>query len=358
MELHERHEDLQLPEVVVVDMKEAYRKKQREGYFSDVLLDEIRFSLSNREQVILFQNRRGYAPYMECRACGYVPKCRNCDVSLTHHAAFNTLNCHYCGYTEPMPAGCPVCSAPKLDSRGFGTERIEDEIKKLFPDAKVQRMDLDTTRTKKAYQRIIDELETGRIDILIGTQMVTKGLDFAKVSLVGILNADNMLNFPDFRAHERAFQMIAQVSGRAGRKHRRGKVVLQTNSPDHPVIQQVLRHDYRAMFDTQCRERQLFKYPPFYRMIQLTLRHRDAEIVARAGARLAAELRRQFADRVAGPVVPVVSRIQNQYLRLIILKVESGASVARVREILSVVMEYVLTIPEYKSVKISAESDV
>lgn len=358
VELHERHEDLRLPEMVVVDMKEAYRKKQREGYFSDVLLDEIRFSLSNREQVILFQNRRGYAPYMECKACGYVPKCRNCDVSLTHHAAFNTLNCHYCGYTEPMPAGCPVCSAPKLDSRGFGTERIEDEIKKLFPDAKVQRMDLDTTRTKKAYQRIIDEVETGRIDILIGTQMVTKGLDFAKVSLVGILNADNMLNFPDFRAHERAFQMIAQVSGRAGRKHRRGKVVLQTNSPDHPVIQQVLRHDYRAMFDTQCRERQLFKYPPFYRMIQLTLRHRDAEIVSRAGARLAAELRRQFADRVAGPVVPVVSRIQNQYLRIIILKVESGASVARVREILSVVMEYVLTIPEYKSVKISAESDV
>lgn len=358
VELHERHEEMKMPEIVVVDMKEAYRKKQREGYFSDVLLDEIRLALSNKEQVILFQNRRGYAPYLECKACAYVPKCRNCDVSLTQHATFNTLNCHYCGYTEPVPAVCPVCSTPKLHSIGAGTERIEDEIKHLFPEAKIQRMDLDTTRTKKAYQRIIDEVETGRIDILIGTQMVTKGLDFEKVSLVGIINADNLLNFPDFRAHERAFQMMAQVSGRAGRKHRRGKVVLQTNSPEHPVILQVIKHDYKAMFDTQCRERQLFKYPPFYRMIQLTLKHKDAEVVARASARLVAELRRQFAERVSGPVVPLVSRIQNQYLRLILLKVESGASVARVREILSVVMEYVLTIPDYKSVKISAESDV
>lgn len=358
VELHERHLELELPEMVVVDMKEALRKKQREGYFSDVLLDEIRSSLSGREQVILFQNRRGYAPFLECKGCGYVPKCKNCDVSLTHHAVFNTLNCHYCGYTEPMPKACPVCTSPQLDSKGFGTERIEDEIKQLFPEAKVQRMDLDTTRSKKAYQRIIDDVESGKVDILIGTQMVTKGLDFEKVSLVGILNADNMLNFPDFRAHERAFQMIAQVSGRAGRKHRRGKVVVQTNSPLHPVIQQVVAHDYKAMFNTQCRERELFKYPPFYRMIQLTLKHKDADVVARASARLVGELRHQFADRVAGPVVPVVSRIQNQYLRLIVLKVESGASVARVREILAVVMEYVLTIPEYKSVKISTESDV
>lgn len=358
VELHERHEEMQLPEMVVVNMKEAYRKKQREGHFSDVLLEEIRTSLANNEQVILFQNRRGYAPFLECKACSHVPKCKNCDVSLTHHAVFNTLNCHYCGYTEPMPKVCPICNSPQLDSKGFGTERIEDEIKQLFPDAKVQRMDLDTTRSKKAYQRIIDDVETGKVDILIGTQMVTKGLDFDRVSLVGILNADNMLNFPDFRAHERAFQMIAQVSGRAGRKHRRGKVILQTNSPDHPVILQVINHDYKAMFTTQCQERQQFKYPPFYRMIQLTLKHKDAEVVSRASARLASELRRQFADRVAGPVVPIVSRIQNQYLRLIILKVESGASVARVREILAVVMEYVLSIPEYKSVKISAESDV
>lgn len=358
VELHERHEEMQLPEMVVVDMKEAYRKKQREGHFSDVLLDEIRTSLANKEQVILFQNRRGYAPFVECKACAHVPKCKNCDVSLTHHAVFNTLNCHYCGYTEPMPKVCPICNSPQLDSKGLGTERIEDEIKQFFPEAKVQRMDLDTTRTKKAYQRIIDEVEAGKIDILIGTQMVTKGLDFERVSLVGILNADTMLNFPDFRAHERAFQMIAQVSGRAGRKHRRGKVIVQTSSPEHPVIRQVINHDYRAMFTTQCQERQLFRYPPFYRMIQLTLKHKDAEVVSRAAARLVVELRRQFADRVAGPVVPVVSRIQNQYLRILILKVESGASVARVREILAVVMEYVLTIPEYKSVKISAESDV
>ena len=282
VELYERHKDIQLPEIEVVDMKEAYRKKQREGHFSDILLDEMRKSLQLGEQVILFQNRRGYAPYVECKGCAFVPKCKNCDVSLTQHAVFNTLNCHYCGYTEPMPPQCPVCQTPNLTSRGFGTERIEDEVKQIFPEARVQRMDLDTTRTKKAYQRIIDEVEAGKVDILIGTKMVTKGLDFDKVSLVGILNAGNMLNFPDFRAHERAFQMIAQVSGRAGRKHRRGKVVVQTNSPEHVVIQQVLKHDYKALFNMQCSERQVFKYPPFYRMIQLTLKHREVGVVNRA----------------------------------------------------------------------------
>lgn len=357
VELKERHEDIQLPEIEVVDMKEAYRKKQREGHFSDILLDEIRKTLILKEQVILFQNRRGYALYMECKGCAYVPKCKNCDVSLTHHAAFNTLSCHYCGFTEPVPQKCPVCQSPKLDSRGFGTERIEDEIRQFFPEARVQRMDLDTTRSKKAYQRIIDEVEEGKVDILIGTQMVTKGLDFDKVSLVGILNADNMLNFPDFRAHERAFQMIAQVSGRAGRKHRRGKVIVQTHSPDHPVIQQVLRHDYAAMFNTQCSERQQFKYPPFYRMIQITLKHKDAGVVNRCASLMSTELRKQFGQRVAGPVVPAVSRIQNLYLRLIILKIESGFSAARVREILAVIIQYIGSFPEFKSVKVVPDVD-
>ena len=357
VELHERHEDIQLPEIEVVDMKEAYRKKQQEGFFSDILLDEIRKSLLLKEQVILFQNRRGYAPYLECKACTYVPKCKNCDVSLTHHAAFNTLNCHYCGYTEPVPTHCPVCNSPKPESKGFGTERIEDEIKQLFPEVKVQRMDLDTTRSKKSYQKIIDEVESGKVDILIGTQMVTKGLDFEKVSLVGILNADNMLNFPDFRAHERSFQLIEQVSGRAGRKYRRGKVILQTFSPQHPVIQQVLQHDYKAMFDIQCNERQQFKYPPYYRMIQITFKHKDSSIASRAASLMANELRKQFGQRVAGPVVPVVSRIQNNYLRQLLLKIESGISAARVREILGVIIQYVLSFPEFKSVRISPDVD-
>lgn len=357
VELNERHEDIQLPEIEVVDMKEAYRKKQREGYFSDILLDEIRKSLVLKEQVILFQNRRGYAPYLECKACSYVPKCKNCDVSLTQHALFNTLNCHYCGYTEPIPTACPVCNTPNLTSRGFGTERIEDEVRQFFPDARVQRMDLDTTRSKKSYQRMIDDIETGKIDILIGTQMVTKGLDFDNVNLVGILNADNMLNFPDFRAHERAFQMIAQVSGRAGRKHRRGKVILQTHSPEHPVISQVLHHNYKAMFETQCAERQQFKYPPFYRMIQITLKHKDSGVVSRASELLVNELRKQFGDRVAGPVVPAVSRIQNLYLRLIVLKIEAGASTARVREMLGIIIQYLLSFPEFKSVRVSPDVD-
>jgi len=357
VELRERHEDIQLPEIEVVDMKEAYRKKQREGHFSDILLDEIRKSLVLKEQVILFQNRRGYSPYMECKACAYIPKCKHCDVSLTHHATFKTLNCHYCGYTEPLPARCPVCQSPKLDSRGLGTERIEDEIREFFPDARVQRMDLDTTRSKKAYQQIIDEVEAGRVDILIGTQMVTKGLDFEKVSLVGILNADNMLNFPDFRAHERAFQMIAQVSGRAGRKHRRGKVILQTHSPGHPVIAQVLNHDYSAMFNTQCHEREQFKYPPFYRMIVITLKHKDSGVTSRCAVLMANELRKQFGERVAGPVIPAVSRIQNQYLRQIILKIESGISASRIREMLAVIIQYVVSYPEFKSVRVVPDVD-
>ncbi len=357
VELKERHEEMQLPEIQVVDMKEAYRKKQFEGHFSDVLLEKIASALQNKEQIILFQNRRGYAPFVECKACAYIPKCKNCDVSLTLHASVNTLNCHYCGYTERLPDICPVCKTPGLQTRGFGTEKIEEEIKKIFPDARVQRMDFDTTRSKKAYEQIIAAVENHKIDILIGTQMVTKGLDFQKVSLVGILNADNLLNFPDFRAHERAFQLMAQVSGRAGRKHKRGLVIIQTSTPQHPVITQVLHHDYLTMYELQSTERQQFKYPPYYRMIQITLKHRDAAVVNRVAKEMAAEMKAVFGNRVLGPVIPAVSRIQNLFIRQILFKIETEASLQTAKNYLQDIMQRMLSKQAFKSVRISFDVD-
>lgn len=357
VELKERHAEMQLPEIQVVDMKEAYRKKQFEGHFSDVLLEKIASALQNKEQVILFQNRRGYAPFVECKACAYIPKCKNCDVSLTLHASVNTLNCHYCGYTERLPDICPVCKTPGLQTRGFGTEKIEEEIKKIFPDARVQRMDLDTTRSKKAYEQIIAAVENHKIDILIGTQMVTKGLDFQKVSLVGILNADNLLNFPDFRAHERAFQLMAQVSGRAGRKHKRGLVIIQTSTPQHPVITQVLHHDYQTMYELQSTERQQFKYPPYYRMIQITLKHRDAAVVNRVAKEMAAEMKAVFGNRVLGPVIPAISRIQNLFIRQILFKIETEASLQTAKNYLQDIMQRMLSKQAFKSVRISFDVD-
>lgn len=357
VELHERHEEMQLPEILVVDMKEAYRKKQYEGYFSDVLIEKINLALQQQEQVILFQNRRGYAPFVECKACAYVPKCKNCDVSLTLHAAANTLNCHYCGYVERLPQDCPSCKAPDLRTRGFGTEKIEEEIKQFFPDARVMRMDLDTTRSKKGYARIISAMERRQVDILIGTQMVTKGLDFEKVSLVGILNADNLLSFPDFRSYERAFQLMAQVSGRAGRKHKKGLVVIQTYSPDNSVIQQVVHHDYQAMFDLQIQERASFQYPPFYRMIQITLKHRDFKVIDQAANELAATLRTAFGSRVLGPAAPLIARVQNQYIRQILFKFETAASVKAARTTMLDILSKLNAQPEFKSVRISCDVD-
>lgn len=357
VELKERHAEMQLPEIQVVDMKEAYRKKQFEGHFSDVLLEKIASALQNKEQIILFQNRRGYAPFVECKACAYIPKCKNCDVSLTLHASVNTLNCHYCGYTERLPDICPVCKTPGLQTRGFGTEKIEEEIKKIFPDARVQRMDFDTTRSKKAYEQIIAAVENHKIDILIGTQMVTKGLDFQKVSLVGILNADNLLNFPDFRAHERAFQLMAQVSGRAGRKYKRGLVIIQTSTPQHPVITQVLHHDYQTMYELQSTERQQFKYPPYYRMIQITLKHRDAAVVNRVAKEMAAEMKAVFGNRVLGPVIPAISRIQNLFIRQILFKIETEASLQTAKNYLQDIMQRMLSKQAFKSVRISFDVD-
>ncbi len=357
VELHKRHEEMEMPEIVVVDTKEAYHKKRMEGHFSDIMLEKIGNALTNKEQVILFQNRRGYAPYIECKACAYVPKCKNCDVSLTVHKIFNTLTCHYCGYSESIPTICPVCKTPNLDTKGFGTEKIEDEIRQIFPTAKVSRMDLDTTRSKKSYEKIISDFEQHKVDILIGTQMVSKGLDFESVNLVGILNADNMLNFPDFRAHERAYQLMAQVSGRAGRKNKRGLVILQTSLPEHTIINQVIRNDYNEMFRIQSEERQLFKYPPYYRLIQITLRHKDVQIVKQATYTMTNMLRAVFGSRILGPIDPAVSRIQNLFIKQILLKIENEASPAKAKEILQNINEQILADSRFKSLRIGLDVD-
>lgn len=355
--INQRYQDMELPDILIADTKEAYRKKQMEGHFTPLLKEKIVKALQNKEQVILFQNRRGYAPYLECKACSYVPKCKNCDVSLTVHKYLNKLTCHYCGYTEQIPELCPVCHTPNLENKGFGTEKIEQEIEEFFPDARVQRMDVDTTRNKKSYDKIITDFEQGKVDILVGTQMVTKGLDFERVSLVGILNADNMLNFPDFRSHERAYQLMAQVSGRAGRKNKRGIVVLQTSNPEHPVIGQVIRNDYAAMFQTQAAERKQFSYPPFTRLIEITVRHKDVKILDTAASELAAELRKIFGKRVFGPNIPPVSRIQNFYIKNILLKIEIEASAMRAKELLKQTTELLLAHPLYKALKISIDVD-
>jgi primosomal protein N' (replication factor Y) (superfamily II helicase) len=358
VEINQRYEEMAMPEILVVDTKEAYHKKQMESHFSDLLIEKIAKALQNHEQIILFQNRRGYAPYIECKVCGFVPHCKNCDVSLTVHKVFNTLTCHYCGYTEPIPTTCPKCGTPgSLYTKGFGTEKIEDEIKLIFPEARVSRMDLDTTRSKKSYDKILSDFEQLKVDILIGTQMVTKGLDFERVSLVGILNADNMLNFPDFRAHERAYQLMAQVGGRAGRKNKRGTVILQTTSPEHPVIGQVIRNDYKAMFNMQCDERKLFRYPPYFRLIQIVLRHRNATVLNQAANRMAKDLRAVFGERVLGPNIPMVSRIQNLYIKHILLKIEVDASSEKAKEILRQVTNQVIADPKFKALIVSLDVD-
>lgn len=355
--LNKRHEEIQLPEFILVDMKSVYKRKQNEGHFSDELITKIREKLSFKEQIILFQNRRGYAPMLECIACGYVPTCKSCDVSLTVHASYNALNCHYCGYTEPIPHVCPSCHTKSLRTRGFGTEKIEDELKQIFPEAKIQRLDMDTTRSKNAYQKIFAAFSEGKTDILVGTQMVTKGLDFDNVSLVGVLNADNMLHFPDFRAHERAFQMLTQVSGRAGRKSKRGQVVLQTSTPDHPVIQQVLSNEYQLMYDTQCAERQAFRYPPFHRLILIVLRHKESLVVQKAASQLFGYLNEQLSGRVLGPVIPPVSRIQNYYIRHLILKIETDASHIKIKEFVAESLRNLIKDNPYKSLKININID-
>lgn len=334
VELTTRYKDIALPEIKVVDVKDLRRRKLMNGPFSPALLSAVRSSLERGEQVILFQNRRGFAPMVECHTCGWVPKCDNCDVSLTLHKNMNQLTCHYCGFTYAVPTTCPNCGETDLRGRGYGTEKIEDQFAQLFPEAKIARMDLDTTRTKNAYERIIHDFSQGKTNVLIGTQMVTKGLDFDKVSVVGILNADAMLNYPDFRAYEQAFMMMAQVSGRAGRKGKRGLVLLQTTSPELPVIGQVVRNDYQAFYTDLLEERRLFRYPPFFRLVYVYLKHAKEQVAETAGIELGSRLRQLFGDRVLGPDKPAVARVKTLHIRKLVLKLEPSLSGEQVRQCL------------------------
>lgn len=334
VELSRRYKDIQLPQVEIVDIKDLRRRKMMKGPFSPRLLSAVREALEHGQQAILFQNRRGFAPMVECKQCGWVPKCPNCDVSLTLHKNMNILSCHYCGYTYKVPTACPCCEGTDIRGRGYGTEKIEDEISSLLPEAKIARMDLDTTRTHNAYDRIINEFSEGKTNLLIGTQMITKGLDFDKVSVVGILDADSMLNYPDFRAYEQAFMMMCQVSGRAGRKGKQGLVILQTKNQELPIIQQVVHNDYQNFYRNVLEERKDFHYPPFYRLIYVYLKHREENVVESAGYELGSRLREVLGNRVLGPDKPAVARVKTLNIRKIVLKLENGIDMTRAKQVL------------------------
>lgn len=355
--LAERYGNVELPEVEVVDMKELRRKRLVHGSFSPQLLEKMRQALDNREQIILFQNRRGYAPHIECHTCGWVPRCPHCDVSLTMHARSGRMTCHYCGYTTEIPARCPNCDNPELRQHGFGTERIEEDIRNVFPQARVARMDLDTTRTRTAYEQILHDFAAGETDILVGTQMVTKGLDFEHVSVVGILSADTILNQPDFRAYERSFQMMSQVAGRAGRRQQRGHVLLQTMEAALPLIGQIVEGDFDAMYHDQMTERRQFAYPPFFRMVFVYMKHRHAEVINRLAADVVARLRALFGQRVLGPDEPPVSRVQSLYIRRAMLKLEPTLPLSRVRELLLQQKAELLSTKAYSSAQIYFDVD-
>ena len=357
VELSRRYRDIQLPSIEVVDMKDLYRRKMVSGPFSPRLLSAVRGALERGEQAILFQNRRGFAPMIECRQCGWVPKCPNCDISLTYHKSMNYLSCHYCGYTMKVPEVCPCCESKDIRGRGYGTEKIEDEIRSIFPEARIARMDLDTTHTRNAYERLINDFSTGKNNLLIGTQMVTKGLDFGKVSVVGILNADSMLNYPDFRAYEQAFMMMSQVSGRAGRKGKRGEVILQTKTPDLPVIQYVVHNDYPTFFKELLDERCEFHYPPFYHLVYVYLKHRDENIVNTAGVELGSRLRDIFGARVLGPDKPAVARVKTLSIRKIVLKLENGIDYPRVRQYLRGALDAMMKDKRYGALQVYYDVD-
>lgn len=356
-ELTQRYREIQLPQIIPVDIKELRRKKRMHGNFSPLLLRSIGEALERNEQIILFQNRRGFAPLIECKTCGWIPRCKNCDVSLTYHKKTHRLVCHYCGYTETPPQLCPACEESNLTSRGMGTERVEDEVSQCFPHARIARMDMDTTHTRLQYETILADFGAQKIDILIGTQMVSKGLDFDHVRVVGILDSDTMLAIPDFRAHERAFQLMAQVAGRAGRKGEQGTVILQTRSLDHPIIRQVIQNDYQGMYRMQMQERSLFRYPPKYRLIYLFLKHRDVRTADEASRHITRILKHYLHERVTGPIEPVIARIQQLFIRQSILKIEHEVPTEKVRQLLHYAQQELLSHPEFRSVTIYYDVD-
>jgi primosomal protein N' (replication factor Y) len=357
VELFQRYKGIELPEIQIVDIKDLQHRKMMNGPFSPVLLAKAREALENGEQVILFQNRRGYAPMIECKQCGWVPHCSHCDVSLTFHRNQNQLTCHYCGAVYQVPTECPNCGCTELQTRGYGTEKVEDAIRDIFPEVRIGRMDLDTTRTRQAYERIINDFSAGRTNLLIGTQMISKGLDFDKVSVVGILNADTMLNYPDFRAYEHAFMMMSQVSGRAGRKGKRGLVILQTKSPELPLIQQVVHNDYAAFFRSQIAERQQFHYPPYYRLVYVYLKHRSDRLVETAGIEMGNRLRQLFSSRVLGPDKPAVAKVKQLSIRKLVLKIEPSLNMAEVRRYLWLTQQQMLSDKRYSSLQIYFDVD-
>ena len=352
-----RFKGVELPEIEVVDVKDLRHRKMMTGPFSPRLLAAMREALTGGKQVILFQNRRGFAPVLSCHTCGWTPKCKNCDVSLTYHKRLNLLTCHYCGFTMPVPESCPNCGNPHLSDRGFGTEKIEDLVRAEFPEASVARMDLDTTRTRGAYERLIGEFGAGKTNVLIGTQMISKGLDFDNVAVVGILDADTMLNTPDFRAYEHAFMMMSQVAGRAGRKGKRGLVILQTKSPDLPIIGQVVRNDHKAFYDNLLEERSLFRYPPFSHVVYIYLKHKKEDVVEMAAQELGGKLRQLLGDRVLGPDKPSVARVKTVFIRKIVLKLETGIDLRKTRQALYSARDGMVSQPCYKSVQIYFDVD-
>ena len=355
--LSQRYKDIQLPTIEVVDIKDLRRRKLMSGPFSPRLIAAVRNALQRGEQAILFQNRRGFAPMIECCTCGWVPHCPNCDVSLTYHKSMNVLTCHYCGYTERVPEQCPNCESKDIKGRGYGTEKIEDEIMEVFPDARIARMDLDTTRTKNAYERLINDFSAGKTNLLIGTQMVSKGLDFDHVSVVGILDADNMLNYPDFRAYEHAFTMMAQVSGRAGRKGKQGLVILQTKNPELPVIQQVVNNSYTAFYKSQLEERTAFHYPPFFHLIYIYIKHRNNDIVESASMELGSRIREIFGNRVLGPDKPTVARVKTLHIRKIMLKLENGIDYKLAKQYLRSIRDTMMKEKRYGALTIYFDVD-
>jgi primosomal protein N' (replication factor Y) len=357
VELHNRFGGIQLPEIFCADVKKERRQKSMHSHFTTYLIDEMRATLNRGEQIILFQNRRGYTPMWSCEICNWTPKCKNCDVSLTYHKQTNSLKCHYCGHSSPPVGSCSACGSNRLKMVGFGTEKVEDELSLVFPDKTIKRLDLDSTRSKNAYEVIINDFEQRNIDILIGTQMVTKGLDFDNVSLVGILDADMLLNRPDFRAFERSYQLMSQVAGRSGRKGKRGNVIIQTGDPDHWVIQKVINHDYKGFYESEVIERKNFFYPPYYKLIEFTLKHKDEYVVEKGAADLAGSLRDVFKERVIGPEFPVVRRIQNLYLKQIKLKLERDVSDKKIKERIQQLLDEFYSVPLNKSIRIIVDVD-
>jgi primosomal protein N' (replication factor Y) (superfamily II helicase) len=355
--LSKRFGDILLPEVQIANIKEATRLKQMKSHFSPVLLAALDQALDRKEQIILFQNRRGFSLRMECTACHHIPDCRHCDVTLIYHKREKHLKCHYCGYSEPVPPRCPKCEHPEMNLIGFGTEKVEEELALLYPEIRIARMDLDTTRSKHAHHRIISDFEERRVDVLTGTQMVTKGLDFDNVSLVGILNADNMISFPDFRSFERSYQMMAQVSGRAGRKNKQGKVVIQTRNPQHPVIKLVIDNDYEGMYQVQIAERRQFNYPPYSRLVKLSLKHKEPEPLNKAAAELARALRKEFPKQILGPEYPIVSRIRNYYIKEILIKLKRDATLADSKEKIRTMISTFLKTTAHKQVRVVVDVD-